>query len=80
MIIRQKKFGNGKLVEIRSYEGQPGELFYAIELREDAGDWNMPWEIRADGTRHIMSETTKDIYKAQKTYDEYVKKVKEDVY
>ena len=78
MIIRQKKFGNGKLVEIRSYEGRPGELFYSIELREGAKDWNMPWEIREDGTRHIMSEITKDIYKAQEIYDEYTRRVREN--
>ena len=77
MIIRQKKFGNGKLVEIRSME-YSNPLLYVVELREDAKDWNMLWEIREDGTRHIMSEITKDIYKAQEIYDEYTRKVREN--
>ena len=75
MIIRQKKFRNGKVVEIRY-----SEPYYYVELREVAGDW-MPWEIREkDGTRHTMSEITKDIYRAQEIYDKYTRKVKEDVY
>lgn len=73
MIIRQKKFGNGKLVEINYTEP-----YYYVELREDARDWNMPWEIREDGTRHIMSEITDDLYEAQAIYDEYTRRVREN--
>lgn len=76
MVIRQKKFGTGKLVEIHSYEWH-NEQYYSVELREVAGDW-MPWEIREDGTRHIMSEFTRDIHNAQAIYDEYVRKARED--
>ena len=76
MVIRQKKFGTGKLVEIRSYEWH-NEQYYSIELREVAGDW-MPWEIREDGTRHIMSEFTRDIDEAQKIYDKYTRKIMEE--
>lgn len=72
MVVRQKKFINGKLVEI-NYTGS----YYHVELREDAGNW-MPWEIREDGTRHIMSEITKDINKAEEIYDEYTRKVREN--
>ena len=72
MNIRQKKFGNGKLVEINY-----SEPYYYVELREDAGDWNYKWEIREDGTRHIMSEIAKDIDEAEAIYDEYVRKVRE---
>ena len=78
MVIRQKKFGNGKLVEINFYEGRHGESYYFVELREEAGNW-MPWEIREeDGTRHIMSEIARNFHDAQAIYDEYVRKVEED--
>ena len=60
MVIRQKKFGTGKLVEINSYEGRHGELFYSVELREDAKDWMMFWEIREDGT-HITAQRFVDL-------------------
>jgi hypothetical protein len=72
MVIRQKKFGNGKLVEMNYMEP-----YYYVQLREDAGDW-MPWEVRKDGTRHIMSEITKDIDKAEELYDEYTRKAREN--
>ena len=72
MVIRQKKFGNGKLVEMNYMEP-----YYYVQLREDAGDW-MPWEVREDGTRHIMSEMTKDLDKAEELYDEYTRKVREN--
>ena len=75
MIVRQKKFGNGKLVEINYIEP-----YYYVELREDAKGWNMPWEVREDGTRHIMSDITKDIYEAQSVYDEYTRKARENGY
>ena len=73
MIVRQKKFGNGKLVEINYIEP-----YYYVELREDAGAWNMPWEVREDGTRHMMSDIAKDVFEAQAVYDEYTRKVKEN--
>ena len=67
-VLKQHRIGKD-LIEINFIEP-----YYHIEWREDAGNW-MPWEIRADGTRHIMSEMTKDIEKAEKLYNEYIRRV-----
>lgn len=75
MLIKQEG-RNGKIVEIRTSEFN-GKTCYCIDLREIAGNWPYPWEVRKDGTRSCMYEFKRTLEEANKTFSEYMKKAGE---
>ena len=75
MIIKQKRVGKN-LIEIDKYDWHD-KSYYCVSWREDAGNW-MPWEVREDGTRHIMSLIKTNIEDAEALFDIYIRMAREN--